>query len=98
VLQKASYIGVIFVALPLIIFTGLTMSPGMNAAWPWLLEIFGGRQSARSIHFITAWALAAFFIVHIVMVLLAGPVNEVRSMITGRYRLPRDRAGRESEP
>jgi Ni/Fe-hydrogenase b-type cytochrome subunit len=97
-LQKASYIGVIFVALPLIIFTGLTMSPGMNAAWPWLLEIFGGRQSARSIHFITAWALAAFFIVHIVMVLLAGPVNEVRSMITGRYRLPRDRAGRESEP
>lgn len=92
VLQKASYIGVIFVLLPLIIFTGLTMSPGMNAAWPWLPDLFGGRQSARSIHFIVAWLLVAFFVVHIVMVLLAGPLNEVRSMITGRYRLPQSRA------
>lgn len=88
ILQKFSYIGVIFIALPLMIATGLTMSPGMNAAWPWLLDIFGGRQSARSIHFITAWALVAFFLVHIAMVLLAGPVNEMRSMITGWFRLP----------
>ena len=88
ILQKLSYIGVIFIALPLMIATGLTMSPGMNAAWPWLLDIFGGRQSARSIHFITAWALVAFFIVHIAMVLLAGPLNEIRSMITGWFRLP----------
>ena len=64
------------------------MSPGMNAAWPWLLDLFGGRQSARSIHFICTFALVAFFFVHIVMVLLAGPINEVRSIITGRYRLP----------
>jgi thiosulfate reductase cytochrome b subunit len=92
VLQKASYIAVIFVALPLLILTGLTMSPGMNAAWPWLVDLFGGRQSARSIHFIMAFALAAFFLVHIVMVLLAGPINELRSMITGRYRLPRERS------
>jgi Ni/Fe-hydrogenase b-type cytochrome subunit len=92
VLQKASYIGVIFVALPLVILTGLTMSPGMNAAWPWLVDLFGGRQSARSIHFIAAFALVAFFVVHILMVVLAGPVNEVRSMITGRYRLPGERA------
>ncbi|MET0238386.1 MAG: cytochrome b/b6 domain-containing protein [Sphingobium sp.] len=91
VLQKASYIGVIFIALPLLILTGLTMSPGMNAGMPWLVEIFGGRQSARSIHFITAWVIAAFFLVHILMVLLAGPFNEIRSMITGRYRLPEDR-------
>ncbi len=89
VLQKASYIGVIFVALPLMILTGLTMSPGMDAAWPWLVELFGGRQSARSIHFIAAWALVAFFVVHIIMVILAGPINELRSMITGWYRLPR---------
>jgi thiosulfate reductase cytochrome b subunit len=88
ILQKISYIGVIFVLLPLIILTGLTMSPAMNAAWPWLLDIFGGRQSARSIHFICAFGLVAFFFVHIAMVLLAGPVNEVRSIITGRYRLP----------
>jgi thiosulfate reductase cytochrome b subunit len=72
----------------LIIFTGLTMSPAMNAAWPWLLDIFGGRQSARSLHFIAAFALVAFFFVHIAMVVLAGPINEVRSMITGKYKLP----------
>ncbi len=88
ILQKISYIGVIFVLLPLMIFTGLTMSPAMNAAWPWLLDIFGGRQSARSIHLIAAFALVAFFFVHMMMVLLAGPINEVRSMITGKYRLP----------
>lgn len=91
VLQKASYIGVIFVLLPLLIFTGLTMSPGMNAAWPWLVDLFGGRQSARSIHFIAAWLLVAFFLVHILMVVLAGPLNELRSMITGWYRVPPER-------
>lgn len=91
VLQKASYIGVIFIALPLVILTGLTMSPGMNTAWPWLVDLFGGRQSARSIHFIVAFSLVAFFLVHIIMVILAGPVNEIRSMITGRYRLPEAR-------
>jgi len=91
ILQKLSYIGVIFVLLPLMIATGLTMSPGMNAAAPWLLDLFGGRQSARSIHFILAWALVAFFLVHIAMVLLAGPVNELRSMLTGWFRLPADK-------
>ena len=88
ILQKLSYIGVIFILLPLIIATGLTMSPGFNATAPWLLDLFGGRQSARSIHFIVAWLLVLFFLVHIAMVLLAGPVNEVRSMITGWFRLP----------
>jgi len=87
-LQKLSYFGVIFILLPLIILTGLTMSPAMNAAWPWLLDMFGGRQSARSIHFIVAFLLVGFIIVHLVMVVLAGPINEVRSMITGRYRVP----------
>ncbi|WP_336967881.1 cytochrome b/b6 domain-containing protein [Sphingobium aromaticiconvertens] len=91
VLQKASYNGVLFLLLPVLILTGLTMSPGMNAAWPWLVDLFGGRQSARSIHFIAAWGLVVFVLVHLLMVLLAGPYNEVRSMITGRYRLPRER-------
>lgn len=91
ILQKFSYIGVIFILLPLMILTGLTMSPGFNATAPWLLDLFGGRQSARSVHFIAAWALVLFFLVHIVMVLLAGPVNEVRSMITGWFRLPPER-------
>lgn len=92
-LQKLSYVGVIFILLPILIFTGLAMSPGMNAAWPWLIDLFWGRQSARSIHFIAAFLIVAFFLVHIAMVVLAGPFNEVRSMITGRYRLPPDRNG-----
>jgi Ni/Fe-hydrogenase b-type cytochrome subunit len=87
ILQKLSYVGVIFVLLPLMILTGLTMSPAMDAAWPWLLDLFQGRQSARSIHFICAAALLAFILVHLVMVVLAGPFNEVRSMITGRFRI-----------
>ncbi|WP_283418871.1 cytochrome b/b6 domain-containing protein [Sphingopyxis sp. Geo48] len=93
ILQKLSYIGVIFGLLPLMIFTGLTMSPGMDAAWPWLLDLFGGRQSARSIHFIAAWLLVLFFLVHIMMVILAGPINEVRSMISGWFTLPPEREG-----
>jgi thiosulfate reductase cytochrome b subunit len=85
-LQKLTYFGVFFVLFPLIILTGLTMSPGMDAAWPWLLDIFGGRQTARTIHFIVMVLLVLFFIVHIIMVILAGPLNELRSMITGYYR------------
>lgn len=91
ILQKLSYVGVIFGLLPAMVLTGLTMSPGMDAAWPWLLDLFGGRQSARSIHFICAALLVAFIIVHLTMVVLAGPLNELRSMITGWYRLPKEK-------
>jgi thiosulfate reductase cytochrome b subunit len=91
-LQKLSYFGVIFILLPVIILTGLTMSPAIDAAWPWLLDLFGGRQSARSIHFIAAFLLVLFILVHLAMVLLAGPVNEIRSMITGWYRVPQAKA------
>jgi thiosulfate reductase cytochrome b subunit len=79
------------VLLPGVIFTGLAMSPGQDAAWPWLTQAFGGRQTARSIHFLCAFGFVAFFLVHIAMVVLAGPINEVRSMITGKYRLPKDK-------
>ena len=91
-LQKLSYVAVLIVLIPLMVLTGLTMSPTMDTAWPWLLDLFGGRQSARSIHFIVAFLLVLFFLVHILMVLLAGPINEVRSMITGRYRLPKEKS------
>jgi len=87
-LQKLAYMGVLFVLLPLIVLTGLTMSPTMDAGWPWLLDLFGGRQSARSIHFIAAMLIVLFIFVHLAMVVIAGPVNEIRSMITGRFRLP----------
>lgn len=88
ILQKLAYLAVLVLLIPVMIGTGLTMSPSMDATWPWLLDIFGGRQSARSIHFITAWLLVLFVVVHLLMVVLAGPLNEIRSMITGRYRLP----------
>ena len=94
ILQKLAYCAVLFVLLPGVVLTGLTMSPGMDAAWPWLLELFGGRSSARSIHFLCATGLALFILVHLIMVVLAGPINEVRSMITGRYRLPAARGER----
>jgi Ni/Fe-hydrogenase b-type cytochrome subunit len=92
IFQKLSYVLVIFVLIPLMIFTGLTLSPGMDAAWPWLLDLFGGRASARSIHFIAAAGLVAFIIIHLVLVILAGPINEVRSMITGRWTVPEEEA------
>jgi len=87
VLQKLSYLVVIFVLLPLMLGTGLTMSPGIDAAWPWLLDLFGGRQSARSIHFISASLVVLFVVVHLVMVVVSGTWNNLRSMITGRYAI-----------
>lgn len=88
ILQKIAYAFLIFVLLPLVIFTGLTLSPGMVAAWPWLIDVFGGRQSARSLHFLAMAGIAGFVVVHLTLVILAGPINEVRSMITGRWKVP----------
>lgn len=87
VLQKGAYLAVIFVLLPLMVATGLTMSPGIDAGAPWLLDLFGGRQSARSIHFITASLIVLFVLVHLIMVVASGPWNNIRSMITGRYAI-----------
>jgi Ni/Fe-hydrogenase b-type cytochrome subunit len=90
-LQKITYSLVLFVMLPTLIASGLAMSPGMDAAWPFLVDLFGGRQSARSVHFIMAAGVAGFIIVHLLLVVLAGPMNELRSMLSGWYRLPRER-------
>ena len=70
------------------ILTGLALSPGMDAAWPWLLDLFGGRQSARSLHFVTSALIGGFVIIHLTLVILAGAGNELRSMITGRWTVP----------
>jgi Ni/Fe-hydrogenase b-type cytochrome subunit len=91
ILQKLTYILVLFVLLPLAILTGLTMAPGINAAAPWMLDLFGGRQSARSLHFIASIGIAGFIIVHVALVILAGPVNEIRSMITGNWTPPKEK-------
>ncbi|PLK27594.1 cytochrome b/b6 domain-containing protein [Novosphingobium sp. TH158] len=88
VLQKLAYCLVLLVLLPLLVLTGLAMSPAIGAALHGLPDLFGGRQSARSVHFLCAAGLVLFVIVHLAMVLLAGPVNGVRAMITGRFALP----------
>jgi thiosulfate reductase cytochrome b subunit len=87
ILQKLAYIAVLFILLPLMILTGMTMSPGMDAAFPVLPWAFGGRQSARTIHFITAWSIVLFFAIHIFEVFAAGVFNEMRSIITGRFAI-----------
>ena len=82
-LQKLAYGLVLGIFLPLMIFTGMAISPGFEPAAPWLVDLLGGRQSARSIHFLTAWAIFGFFVIHVALVLLSGPVRQVRDMITG---------------
>jgi Ni/Fe-hydrogenase b-type cytochrome subunit len=91
-LQKLSYFAVIFILLPLMLLTGLAMSPAMDAAWPWLLDVTGGRQSARSLHFIGMALIALFILVHLALVILADPINELKSMITGWWTVPEDEA------
>jgi thiosulfate reductase cytochrome b subunit len=88
-LQKLAYLSVV-VAFPILALAGLTMSPAMNSAFPWLLTLFHGRQSARTVHFVLAAFLVAFVVVHLAMVLLSGVFNNMRSMITGRYRIEED--------
>ena len=87
VLQKLAYLAVIFVLLPLTILSGLTMSPALDAAFPFLLDFFGGRQSARTVHFLCATGIVLFVLVHVAMVLVSGVWNNLRSMITGRYAI-----------
>jgi thiosulfate reductase cytochrome b subunit len=83
VLQKAAYLGVIFVLFPLVIWTGLALSPGFNAAFPWFVDVLGGRQSARTLHFFVTIALVVFLVVHVLMVAVSGFRSRMRGMITG---------------
>jgi thiosulfate reductase cytochrome b subunit len=85
ILQQLTYLFVILVAAPLSVLTGLTMSPGIVATAPWLLDVFGGRQSARTIHFLVTILFVLFVVVHVAMVLMTGFVNNMRSMTTGWY-------------
>ena len=87
VLQKLAYFGVVVVLIPVLILAGLTMSPALNAKFPFLVYLFGGRQSARTVHFVAAALLLAFVFVHVLMVLLSGFWNNMRSMVTGKYRI-----------
>jgi thiosulfate reductase cytochrome b subunit len=80
-LQRLAYLGVVFVLFPLVILSGLTLSPAITAAYPGLFALFGGRQSARTIHFFVANFLLLFLVIHVAMTITSGFVKNVRSMI-----------------
>lgn len=82
-LQKLAYGGVLGVLLPGMIFTGLAISPGIEPSFGWFVELVGGRQSARSLHFLFAWGIFGFFALHLLLVLVSGPLRQSRDMLTG---------------
>ncbi len=90
-LQRLSYLFVIFVLFPLVIWTGLAMSPAFVSAFPAAVNVLGGQQSARTLHFFVSLALVVFVLVHVVMIFLAGFWSRVRAMITGRAATPMER-------
>src|SRR5271165_2953748 len=91
VLQRLSYLFVIFVLFPLIIWTGLAMSPAFVSAFPATVNVLGGQQSARTIHFFVSLALVLFLLVHVGMVWLAGFRSRMGAMITGRVATDKDK-------
>jgi len=95
VLQKLAYLAVIFVLVPLVVVTGLAMSPRLDAVVPGWVDLLGGRQSARTLHFIAVWTLVAFVLIHVFETIVSGFWNHLRSMITGRFRI--DLEGRDAE-
>ena len=83
-LQRLSYVAMVFVTLPLMVLTGITMSPAITAAFPLLLTVFGGYQSARTIHFVAFAAAMAFLAVHVLMVVKSGFRRQMRAMTMGK--------------
>lgn len=96
ILQKLSYLGVIFVLLPLVVLTGAAMSPWFNSIIPGWVDALGGRQSARTLHFVVAWLLVAFVLIHVFEVIVSGFWNHMRSMTTGLYRVKLEAAHDEA--
>jgi len=90
-IQKITYVLVALVLLPVLVLAGWTMSPGLDAAFPLLLDIFGGRQTARSVHFIAAFGVVLFVLIHVALVLVSGFFNNMRSMISGWYDIGQER-------
>jgi thiosulfate reductase cytochrome b subunit len=97
VLQNLAYLVVIFGLLPLVVFAGMAMSPRLDAVYAGWVDLLGGRQSARSLHFIAASGLLLFTLIHLFEVVVAGVWNEVRSMVTGWYDVPADPLKKEPQ-
>lgn len=85
VLQKITYTTILLIVAPLIVLTGLAMSPTIDTAVPWLLTVLGGRQAARTIHFITCFAFVGFILIHVIQVIATGFINNICSMVTGWF-------------
>ena len=96
VVQRATYLLVIFVLFPLVIWTGLALSPGFNSAIPAAVNLLGGRQSARTLHFFVSGILLLFLVIHVAMIVLAGFWSRMRAMITGTATVQRERIGEEA--
>ncbi len=96
VLQKLAYASILFILGPLIVLTGLAMSPTIDTAFPWLLTIFGGRQAARTIHFVACFSFVGFVIIHILQVILTGFFNNIRSMVTGWFMVKHEGVSHEA--
>jgi thiosulfate reductase cytochrome b subunit len=90
VVQRIAYLSVIFVLFPLVIWTGLALSPAFDSAVPAAVNVLGGRQSARTLHFFVSGLLLLFLVVHVAMVVLAGFWSRTRAMITGRFVVPQE--------
>jgi thiosulfate reductase cytochrome b subunit len=91
VLQRVTYLSVVFVIFPLVIWTGLAMSPAFDSAVPWAVNVLGGRQSARTLHFFISVSLVLFLAVHVGMIFLSGFASRMREMIVGAAARPEER-------
>ena len=96
VIQKFTYLAMLFVILPMMLVTGLSMSPGFNSIGGVLLDLMGGRQSARTLHFLSAAAIVGFIVIHVGLVIWTGLANNMRAMITGWFVI--EPSDEEAEP
>jgi thiosulfate reductase cytochrome b subunit len=85
--QKFAYLAVLFILIPVQVATGLAMSNSIDAAFPWVVEFWGGHQSARTVHFLSASLITAFLLIHLFQLFVSGFLNQMRGMITGRFRI-----------
>jgi thiosulfate reductase cytochrome b subunit len=96
VVQKLTYTTILLLVAPLIVLTGLAMSPTIDTACPWLLTILGGRQAARTIHFVACFMFVGFILIHVIQVIVTGLINNFRSMVTGWFIIQRKEVRHET--
>ena len=98
VIQKLTYLTMILIVLPMMLITGLSMSPGFNSIGGLLLDLMGGRQSARTLHFIAAALIVGFIVIHVGLVIWTGVVNNMRAMTTGWFTIEPTPPTKDDQP